>query len=276
MTHQWKKQPPRPQFDALTRIYGCGDWFAVYDLGRGAYALCEPDHYEEVISFLLIGAERALLVDTGMGFVPILPIVERLTVLPVTVLNTHTHLDHTGGNYEFDSLMAFFTPLARSRQQDGERESWAGLLTPDLFRHAPPDGVDLDRFATRPYVIDAWVADGDRIDLGGRELEILHTPGHSADSIAVLDRSNRLLLTADTFYEGPILLRNTDSDVDAFADSARRLAALEGAVDWLLPSHNAPLASASFLPRLAEAALQVARGRLHGMTRFEGFQIVAP
>jgi glyoxylase-like metal-dependent hydrolase (beta-lactamase superfamily II) len=276
VTSDWRQAPQRAIFDTLTRIEGCGDWFAVYDLGRGAYALCEPDHYEEVISFLLIGAERALLVDTGMGFVPIRPIVERLTKLPVSVFNTHTHLDHTGGNYEFASVAAFDTPLARARQRDGERASWQSMLALADFRHAPPADVDLSSFSTRPYVIGAWVADGDCIDLGGRVLEVLHTPGHSADSIALLDRKNRMLLTADTFYEGPILLRNTDSDVAAFARSARRMAALMPDVDWLLPSHNAPLAPAWCLPRLADAAGRVAREGLRGMTRFEGFEIVTP
>jgi glyoxylase-like metal-dependent hydrolase (beta-lactamase superfamily II) len=57
-----------------------------------------------------------LLVDTGMGFVPIRPIVERLTSLPVHVINTHSHLDHTGGKHEFASIAAFDTLLARRRQ----------------------------------------------------------------------------------------------------------------------------------------------------------------
>ncbi len=252
------------------------DWYAVYDLRprADAFAICEPHHNEEVISFLLIGRERALLVDTGMGFVPIKPIVRRLTQLPITVLNTHSHFDHTGGNWEFDGVLTFDTPLARARQSDGERASWAGQLRADLFFRAPPAGLDPTTHTTRPYRIEAFVRDGESIDLGGRVFEVLHTPGHSADSIALLERGNRLLLTADTFYEGPIFLTNGDSDVADFARSTQRLAGLATEIDWLLPSHNAPLAPATYLAPLADAAARFARENERVGLDCDGFQIV--
>jgi glyoxylase-like metal-dependent hydrolase (beta-lactamase superfamily II) len=273
MSTDWRDAPRRPIFDSLRRIDGCGDWFNVYEIQTDTFALCEPDHYEEVISYVLIGRTYAALIDTGMGFVPITPIVRRLTALPLRVINTHSHFDHTGGNHEFAEIAAFDTALARARQTDGERAVWAGQLDAGQFRGAPPAALDTARHATQPYRITHWLADGDAIDLGGRSLQVIHTPGHSADSIALLDRAHRLLLTADTFYEGPIYLTNNDSDVAGFVDSCARLAALSGAVDWLLPSHNAPLAPVNYLAALATAAAQVHDAPPGSRLSFDGFAI---
>jgi glyoxylase-like metal-dependent hydrolase (beta-lactamase superfamily II) len=271
--YDWRRDGLRPIFATLPRVSGCGDWFAVFDLGRDTFALCEPDHNEEVISFLLIGRERALLIDTGMGFVPIKPLAMRLTHLPISVLNTHTHFDHTGGNHEFDEIAAFETPLSRARQSDGERAAWAGQLTPEHVRGAWPAGVDPATFVTRPYRVTRWVSDGDVIDLGGRPLELLHTPGHSADSLSIVDHAQRQMLTADQFYEGPIYLTNQDSDVAAFTRSARRMASHAQRVDRLLPSHNTPIAAPGYLASLADAAEHVARSQTRGRAAFDGFEI---
>ena len=60
------------------------------------FAISEPRQYEGVNSFLVIGAQRAVLFDSGLGVAGIRDIVRRLTTLPVTVVNSHTHFDHVG------------------------------------------------------------------------------------------------------------------------------------------------------------------------------------
>jgi glyoxylase-like metal-dependent hydrolase (beta-lactamase superfamily II) len=271
----WRDAPPRPVFAGLKHIDDCGDWYAVYEVAPDTYALCEPRHEQEVISFLLTGATRALLVDTGMGVTPIRPVVERLTHLPVSVLNTHSHFDHIGGNWEFEEILGFDTPLARSRQEGGFQRTWAEQLQPGYVRGALPAGVDPATHSTRLFRYTGFVKEGDRIDLGARTLEIFHAPGHSSDSIAILDRGRRLLLTADTFYEGPIFLMLPDSGLPDLAATARKLAALTPHVNWLLPSHNAPRASPAFLPALSAAAESLlARGARPGeRARFDGFSL---
>ena len=74
-------------------------WFKVYKLPCDIFAIFEPYHFQEVISYLILGCEKALLLDTGMGLGGnIRLLVEQLTKLPITVVNTHSHFDHTGGN----------------------------------------------------------------------------------------------------------------------------------------------------------------------------------
>ncbi len=259
----WHNAPPHPVFATLRRIDLRSSWYEVYQVAHETYAICEPKQFEEVFAFLLLGGERALLVDTGMGLEPILPIVRQLTLLPITVLNTHTHFDHIGGNWEFEHVLGFDTPQARAQQAGGERGQWAEQLQPQYLRGALPAGVDPATHVTRPFAFRGFVHDGSELALGGRAIEVLHAPGHSPDSIALFDRSNRLLLTADTFYEGPIYLNMRNSSLSDFARTTQRLAALAPNVDWLLPSHNAPRSSPAFLASLAaaaEQALQQTRG----------------
>ncbi len=73
-------------------------WFTVERVDADTYAVSEYRHWEEPHCYLLLGRERAALIDTGLGVGDIRAVVERLTDLPVTVLTTHVHWDHIGGH----------------------------------------------------------------------------------------------------------------------------------------------------------------------------------
>lgn len=77
------------------------DWFEVRELSRGIWEITETGH---VTFWLVVGSDRAALIDTGCGFVPLRPMVERLCEVPVLVVNSHNHLDHVGGNAEFSEI----------------------------------------------------------------------------------------------------------------------------------------------------------------------------
>jgi glyoxylase-like metal-dependent hydrolase (beta-lactamase superfamily II) len=105
------------------------------------------------------------------------------------------------------------------------------------------------------------VHDGFRINLGGRTLEIIATPGHTPDAIALFDRENGLLFTGDTYYPAPIWLYRPETDLDAYVASVRRLAALGSQVKLVLGAHNIPVAQPSVLPALVEAIQAVRSGQ---------------
>ena len=84
----------RPIYSSLERVPSADDWFEVYRIRPGLYGIYEPYHFQEAISYLVIGSERALLVDTLMGIGRIGAVVAELTELPLIVINTHTHHDH--------------------------------------------------------------------------------------------------------------------------------------------------------------------------------------
>ena len=235
-------------------------WFAVYRLEAGVFALYEPFQAQEVLSWLILGEERALLFDTGMGLAPIRPVVEELTGLPVVVLNSHTHYDHMGGNAEFETILALDSDYGRHNAGGWDHAAVVGELAPTAFCAERLPGFDAAHYRIRPFRATGIVADGHVIDLGGRRLEVLGLPGHSPDSIGLIDRSGGLLWTGDTFYEGQIWLYFPGTDLDAYARSVRRLARLVPGLERVFPSHNTPVAAPQRLEQLARAFDLVRQG----------------
>ncbi len=86
------------------------------------------------------------------------------------------------------------------------------------------------------------------------------TPGHTPDSLCLLDRTNGLLFTGDTFYPGPIYLFTPETDFAAYARSVAKLARLAPHPRLLLPGHNVPLAEPSYLTGLFAAVEKVRSG----------------
>jgi glyoxylase-like metal-dependent hydrolase (beta-lactamase superfamily II) len=130
-----------------------------------------------------------------------------------------------------------------------------------------PAGFDAKAYRTRAFHISHWLQDGDKINLGDRTLQIISTPGHTPDSIALLDQRNGLLFTGDTFYLGPIYLYRPETDLDAYVSSVKRLAELTPHLQLLLPAHNVPVAQPEYLPRVLDAIQQVRRGQSKPVSR---------
>jgi glyoxylase-like metal-dependent hydrolase (beta-lactamase superfamily II) len=248
-------------------------WFCVREVVHGVCLLGEPQH---VYTWLVSGSERAVLLDTGMGIEPIRPVAEAATRLPLSVVNTHYHFDHIGGNHEFDEiaiheigapLIAQSVPrelldaylcyanrqldaLTTYRELDFE---FFWLLSTESEPRPFPKGFDPTSWKIEPSRATRILADGDRIDLGDRVLSVIHAPGHSPDGICLLDEQNGLLFGADTINRGPIYAHFPDSDVEQLAHSTRRLAELADGVRLTFVHHygNA-VADAGFLQEIAE------------------------
>jgi glyoxylase-like metal-dependent hydrolase (beta-lactamase superfamily II) len=135
-----------------------------------------------------------------------------LTRLPIVVLNSHTHNDHVGDNWQFETIYGMDTDFTRKNAQ-GSREDAQAELAPDQICGQLPKGFDPKTYTTPPWKITAYKHDGDRIDLGGRWLEVIATPGHTPDAISLLDRANGLLFTGDTYYPGPIWLYRPETNL---------------------------------------------------------------
>jgi glyoxylase-like metal-dependent hydrolase (beta-lactamase superfamily II) len=257
----WCRTLPRPEYKSLQRVTTADPWFEVYRVAPGTFALYEPHQSEETISYLILGSQRALLFDTGMGIANIRRLTAQLTNLPVTVLNSHTHNDHVGGNYLFDHIDGLDTDFTRHNAL-GSRADAQSEITPGQICGPLPPGFDPVAYQTHPWKITTTIHDGDRIDLGGRTLTILSTPGHTPDALSLLDPAAGLLFTGDTYYPGTLWLYRPETDPAAYAHSIQRLAALAPHLKMVLGAHNVPIAPPSVLPQLVAAFDAVRAGHI--------------
>ena len=278
----WWDQLPRPEWSAYRRIDTSEEWFEVYLVDDGIYAIYEPGQFEEVISFLITGTDMALLFDTGLGIGNIRNVVDELTDLDIVVLNSHTHYDHIGGNHLFETIYGTGLDYTRERAQGSPPEAVAGFLREGWVWKPLPEGFVAKEFRSRAFEIDRIVGEGDTIDVGGRVLEILMTPGHAPDSLCLIDRDNRILFTGDTFYLAPLYTHLPGSDFDAYVETAARLAGLAGDIDRALTSHNVPVVDADYMTALGQAFADIEAGRATDVTvadgvreyHFDGFSVI--
>ena len=275
---EWCRQLPRAAYSKLERVNVPDRWFEVYRIRPGLFAIYEPHQQEEIISYLIVGEKQALLFDTGMGISDMKKVVEGLTSLPVSVMNSHTHNDHVSGNWRFSRIYGMDTAFTRQSAKGtvaaAQAEIGPGMVCGDL-----PAGFDARSYAVKPFHITDRVHGGEKIDLGGRVLEIIPAPGHTPDSIALWDARNGLLFTGDMYYPGPIYLFRPETDLDAYETSIARMAALGAKL--LLPAHNLPVADPGDLPRVLAAMKQVRSGKIkpakdgeRSEYKFEGFSFL--
>lgn len=279
----WWDELPRAAWSAFEKIavQQNQDWFQVYRIKDGVYGIYEDGQFEEVISYLIIGSEQALLFDTGIGVGDISAVAHQLTDLPVSVLNSHTHYDHVGGNYLFEKLygvdMAYTADHMKGRTNAEVKE----FIGPGWTWKPLPGGTTVDNYSSAAFTLTDYVIDGYEIELGGRTLEVILVPGHTPDALVLLDRENRLMFMGDTFYPASLYAHMGDANFIEYAKSAEKLASFRNDVDFLLPAHNEPLVAGYYLAAMRDAfnAVQVPNAvfRLTDGDReyaFDGFSIM--
>jgi glyoxylase-like metal-dependent hydrolase (beta-lactamase superfamily II) len=222
------------------------DWFHVYSIDAHTYAISEPRYWQENVSYLLIGTQRALLFDTGPGIYSIRAQVQRLTSLPVIAIPSHLHFDHVGDLEEFSDVRLLDTPALRAQIRGG------------YFVEPPSQYMLTSPFR---YRVHGWIKDGQTIDLGGRSVRLLSTPGHTPDSVSLVDAGGAHLFTGDLVNRVVTLCAVPGSDVKATAASLHRLLALAPAGSLAYEAHaEAPLTRAE-LEQLARGISDIATGR---------------
>lgn len=213
-------------------------WFDVRKLAPGVWLIAEETNVTDVNSYLVEGTEWAALIDTGMGIGDVCAEVENLTQKPIVVLNTHAHWDHVGGDHLFDAVAihpAEADDLAHVCCPAWVREQFT---RPGIFPRPLPPGFAPATYEVQPVQATQLLGQGTLIDLGGRQLQVLHTPGHSPGSICLLDEERRFLFTGDTIYSGPLYAHLSHSDLAAYQTSARMLAVMAYELDLLFPAHG--------------------------------------
>lgn len=182
---------------------------------KDAYTLRHVDDNDWAIecdmvrAWLFTGTEKALLVDTTLVQGNLAETVQMITDLPVMLVNTHADTDHISCNDQFDL-------------------AWMHEKEFSLYASRAGEGF------AKPCVL----SEGDTIDIGGRVFEVLHIPGHTEGSIALLDRENRILVAGDTISANPVFLFGESRDIPVFQQSLLRLKELSTEFDKIYTSHG--------------------------------------
>lgn len=146
---------------------------------------------------LIVGQERALLIDTAFGIGDLRGLVETLTDKPVDVVNTHFHGDHSAGNGQFETI--FIHKYDIPYLEMSEKAENRLLPAPGTYREE--DIIPL-RSAKHVAMEDGFV-----FRLGeGHEVEVIHMPGHAAGGCMLLDRKYNLLFSGDAVVFTPTLI----------------------------------------------------------------------
>lgn len=210
--------------------------YTVYPVQPNLWAV---DELERTTSFIYAGTERALVVDTGFGLANYKQLLAELCPgLPCTVVNTHAHGDHNGGNNQFDEVCCgrFDEP---HNHEIWTPESRQNMIDHILSGGPLPEGVSLDGWNPGPSKCVHPMQDGETILLGGCAVEIIEAPGHTPGSICLFDRGNGLLFTGDLILSwevwgqlpGSVALRY-------YAQTLNRLKMMQPLVKKVLPAHG--------------------------------------
>lgn len=238
------------------------DWFKVYQVKPDLFVFFEPYHFEQTLSSLLIGKEKAILIDTGCGIGDLRNVIKRVTNLPIMVINTHTHTDHIGSNHQFNDIALFNHPLSHQVSKNGvsHQKMQKEILAENLIDKFIFKSLDPKSYALPPFTVNRWLNDGDTINLDERELLVIHTPGEAEDHICLLDKEHRLLFCGDILMHGPIWTHLEGGNLEDLIASYKKLMHFYNDFDCLIPSHNEPVFDKDLLPDSLTAAEKVLSG----------------
>ncbi len=240
----------------------------VYRLEGDVYCFAELLQDEEVMSFLILGEERALMWDSGLGIFNTRALAERITDLPIILLNSHEHPDHIGANVHFDEILCYNSDAAIRQLTEGmSHEELTSMIDLNTYIGVRPEGFDPETFSIPGKAPTGVVEDGQIIDLGGRTLEVMYTPGHTDSCIMLIDEANHILFTGDMFYPGPIVLASPDSSLTKYIASMRKAAdrAEELGLTHIYCSHNWLIEGLDLLKAFADWCEEVGEGKVEGM-----------
>lgn len=154
------------------------------------------------------------------------------------IIMTHTHLDHIGCLKEIRAQIPHAELWIHEEEANPiEKGDERGVYGMEMFR-----SMCMSQYGLKPgefkFKVDRKLKEGDKLDMGGLSWEVLHIPGHSAGSVALYDRSQKVLIPGDVVYAdyaiGRFDLHGAEGTM--LAKSLLRLAELD--VEILLPGHN--------------------------------------
>jgi hydroxyacylglutathione hydrolase len=236
-------------------------WLNVSRLSKTVWRIEDAGMVSE---YLINGEDRSLLIDCGWGIGDLSKTVAGLTSLPLDIVNTHGHRDHTSGNYLFGEMVRIneadvpllkksYDPAARSETlRRFPKETWPPGFNAEAWIHAP-----LPRYETFTGPLS--------FDLGGRTVDVIETPGHTPGSLCLYDRKDKLLFAGDNIQAGNVLMMMPESlSLETYQKSVDKLAAMADRIDKVFPSHGPAPIKPGVLKEMQAGVSKILKGEIMG------------
>jgi glyoxylase-like metal-dependent hydrolase (beta-lactamase superfamily II) len=213
-------------------IAPCGRWYGVEARRDGVTHIVEPfvEDFFRCNIWHVAGRQKDLLIDTGIGVVSLTDQLGWLNRDRILAVATHSHFDHIGGHHEFANRACH-----RLEKEVLEKPTRANTLVDRyanlrIFEKLPCRGYEENAYVVAAAAPTVLLEHGDVIDLGNRQLQILHVPGHSPGSIALWEQETAILFSGDAIYDGQLIDEGPGTDISLYLDTMRRLRELPVAV----------------------------------------------
>ncbi|MCH2199306.1 MAG: MBL fold metallo-hydrolase [Flavobacteriales bacterium] len=190
------------------------------------YIIAEPQGSQYNVNFLIAGNERAVLFDTGLGEASLYHLVDSLTNVPVTVVFSHFHFDHVGNTQEFDQHAFIDLEYLHERADAGGNFEFTFQ---EVLASSPSE-----------VVVNEWWGDGQAIDLGERTISLWNIPGHTPESVAIVDSDRKYFFAGDFMYNGTLYAFLPGNDLPAYEASTERIIQELGSEYTYFGAHSSP------------------------------------
>lgn len=222
-------------------------WYKATRVDADTTLILEPHVHvlEQANMWLVEGRERDMILDTGMGIVPLRPFLDTLRrdpAKPILCVSSHTHIDHIGAVQEFETRLVHpleaeemarpsgLTSLFRRDMPEALLQTFLAAGYPPigetLIEALPHAGYDPESYRLQGAPATGLLDEGDVLDLGGHRYEVLHLPGHSPGGIGLFERATGILFAADAIYDGPLIYDGPGMSVQAYRETFAKLRAL--------------------------------------------------
>lgn len=212
----------------------------IVKLEENLWAINEMDR---ITMYLINGADKALLIDTGFGTANLRQVIRDLCGdKPVAVINTHAHGDHNSGNYQFPYVYAGRFDEVYCQRPMGEKER--EIFIRMYFQEAVSSGYDPNEWTPGPAGEIRTVKEGDLFDLGGYRMQVIEIPSHTLGSIALWEEDMGWMFTGDVVLTWEVWGHLTNSflapsaSLTNYYQSIVRLSQYKDRIQCIFPSHG--------------------------------------
>lgn len=232
------------------------NWFTIDQIDKNTYIISEYRHWEETHCYLLNGTEHSLLIDTGLGICNIYDEVIKLTDKPIIAVATHIHWDHIGGHNYFPDFYVHREEVSWLNGQFPLNKKTVREMVVD--RCDLPKGYNIEQYEIFQGMPTKILEDGDKIDIGGRNIQVLHTPGH----MCFWEGERNYLFTGDLVYKDTLFAYYPSTEPILYLNSLEKIAVLP--VLKVFPAHHSLDIQPEILIRIRDAFRKLKiEGKLH-------------